>query len=238
MIIGNVVPTFAPPFGSALGAVGPPSAESVLENGRDFRCNTKLCYGLGVHHQTMLALQITLNTYRSAARFSAIATDGFIGPQTQTAARLAATWLLKSGNVVGLERETLTLVAKGMAKEDIARYAPYLTKVFSAYALKNGLTQTTQPVSPSPPIMPGPPAIVPPRAIQQEPLSPVPFPPPPGSQPPMPDMFPTGPSTSAGGITVTPIGPDKPKKTPWGAIAAGVGVALAAGIGIALAVRD
>jgi hypothetical protein len=104
--------------------------QSSFVQGKDFNCNSSICYGIGTtNHELLKQLQQAINSFAPLAGFTPITVDGFIGAGSVNAGAQAARVIrgqALSGSAI------ITQLANGMTKEQIATNAPGLLAALQA----------------------------------------------------------------------------------------------------------
>ncbi len=104
--------------------------QSSFTQGKDFNCNSSICYGVGTtNHELLKQLQQAINSFAPLAGFTPITVDGFIGAGTVNAGALAARVI--RGQALS-SSAIITQLANGMTKEQIATNAPGLLAALQA----------------------------------------------------------------------------------------------------------
>lgn len=203
---------------------GATTAGQPLVKGRDFNCNTSICYGIGTaNHALFQQLQQTLNQYErmglTVYSGGQLTVDGFIGNATVNAARAAAAMAL--------------LPNPGTTKEEVAANAQILQLGLQNFLGGVGASKapivTSQPTtSPAPP----PTSVVTPQGAIITKPSTQPLPQQAAAVTQIPNAAGTAPSPAAAALTPVAM---KEKVPLWIWITGGaVGLIVVGGIGYAL----
>lgn len=97
--------------------------------GVDFKCTRGFCYGIGPIHRVLVELQ------HQISRLAQLNVDGFVGPATVKASRMAADQtmaqvLQRDVHLASPAFLLLTVAQAGMYPQDLARFAVPLTQIF------------------------------------------------------------------------------------------------------------
>jgi hypothetical protein len=110
--------------GPTLGASG------TLTQGKDFNCNSAICFGIGAaNHQLFKDLQTALNRFAPRGQFRSLDVDGFIGDLTVNAAQIAATFI---GVSVGSTKQAVAADAPALLAQLQAALAPSASPIVPA----------------------------------------------------------------------------------------------------------
>lgn len=101
-----------------------PSGFGELVSARDnFKCNSSICYGIGVeNHKRFQNLQSLLNLFATPVGFAPLVVDGFLGDASAKAAELTARAIVGSG-LPGADSAVVQKISGGISKNGLAEAA-------------------------------------------------------------------------------------------------------------------